>query len=136
MPTINTIKEEIQEQVKTSSELELESLVNQHDATLKNLEHSIMQGFKQLWGKPGEVRDKDELIEILNLDPAKTLKIFQGHSAFATTLENSGLVVFEDWEKTTPYPVSFTESGIELGEDLNESWVVEEPEEPVEENPE
>lgn len=48
MPIINTIKEEIREKEKTNFELELESLVNQHDAMLKNLEHSIMQGFKQL----------------------------------------------------------------------------------------
>lgn len=133
MPIINTIKEEIREQEKTNFELELESLVNQHDAMLKNLEHSIMQGFKQLWGVPGEVRDKEELIEILNLDPAKTLKIFQSHAAFVTTLETVGLVIFEGWEKTPPYSVSFTESGIELGEDLNDAWVVEGP---VEENPE
>jgi hypothetical protein len=66
-----------------------------------------------------------------------TATLFVGHVSIIAALESGGMATFEVWEKTTLYAVSFSETGISLGEDLNSAWEVESPvdEEIIEEEP-
>jgi len=70
MPTLNKITQEEVPPEKTSVELEMEALVSASDNVLVNLEHSLSEAFRKVWGTPENPRDKAEVEALLNVDPA------------------------------------------------------------------
>lgn len=125
MPTLNKITQEEAPPVKSAEELEMEALLSASDDVLVNLEHSLSEAFRKVWGTPENPRDKAEVEALLNVNPASTALLFTRHAAQVQALEGSGAVTFEAWEKVPAYAATFAPdlSSVTLADDLAQAWV-------------